>query len=87
MSFSEAWALGFPEGMWILLVVAAVMSAVGFYKFVYFLSVGYGFAVAGIGVTLFVMFGKGMGFACAALCAIFIIYGIRLGGFLLFRAK
>ena len=46
---------------------------------------GYGFAVAGIGVTLFVMFGKGMGFACAALCAIFIIYGIRLGGFLLFR--
>lgn len=30
----------------ILLIVCAVMCAVGFYKFVYFLSIGYGFAVA-----------------------------------------
>ena len=41
----------------ILLAVCAVMCAVGFYKFVYFLSIGYGFAVAGggiafIGITL-----------------------------------
>ena len=31
----------------ILLAVCAVLCAVGFYKFVYFLSIGYGFAVAG----------------------------------------
>ena len=30
----------------ILLAVSAVLCAVGFYKFVYFLSIGYGFAVA-----------------------------------------
>ena len=31
----------------ILLAVCAVLCAVGFCKFVYFLSIGYGFAVAG----------------------------------------
>ncbi len=31
----------------ILLAVCAVLCAVGFYKFVCFLSIGYGFAVAG----------------------------------------
>ena len=34
------------EYLWILAVVSAVLCAVGFYKFVYFLSIGYGFAIA-----------------------------------------
>ena len=36
----------------ILLAVCAVLCAVGFYKFVYFLSIGYGFAVAGGSITV-----------------------------------
>ena len=36
----------------ILSIVCAVLCAVGFYKFVYFLSIGYGFAVAGEGLYL-----------------------------------
>ena len=39
----------------ILYIVCAVMCAVGFYKFVYFLSIGYGFAVAGGGIAILVM--------------------------------
>ena len=35
----------------ILYIVCAVLCAVGFYKFVYFLSIGYGFAVAGGGIA------------------------------------
>ena len=35
----------------ILYIVCALMCAVGFYKFVYFLSIGYGFAVAGGGLA------------------------------------
>ena len=31
----------------ILFGVCAVLCAVGFYRFVYFLSIGYGFAIAG----------------------------------------
>jgi hypothetical protein len=40
----------------IILAVCAVLCAVGFYKFVYFLSIGYGFAVAGGGIAIFIMY-------------------------------
>ena len=39
----------------IILAVCLVLCAVGFYKFVYFLSIGYGFAVAGGGIAIFVI--------------------------------
>ena len=42
----------------ILLAVCAVLCAVGFYKFVYFLSIGYGFAVAGGGLSAGLHAGK-----------------------------
>ncbi len=73
------------EYLWILAVVAAVLSAVGFYKFVYFLSIGYGFAVAGIGAALMIMFGSQMQLVHYLQCILFILYGARLSGFLLYR--
>lgn len=85
MSFFEAWALAFPETMLTILIVCAVLDAVGFYKFVYFLSVGYGFAIAGCGIAFMVMFGFGMGIPCLLLCVLFVVYGVRLSGFLLVR--
>ena len=45
----------FPPLTWVLLIVSAALCAIGFYKFVYFMSVGYGLAVAGIGVTIAVI--------------------------------
>ena len=39
------------ELIWIILVVSLVLTTIGFYKFVYFLSIGYGFAVAGGGIA------------------------------------
>ena len=73
----------------ILLAVCAVLCAVGFYKFVYFLSIGYGFAVAGGGIAVLIM-------ALAApteaplwitiiQAILFVVYGVRLSGFLLVR--
>lgn len=44
------------EYLWILAVVSAALCAVGFYKFVYFLSIGYGFAIAGLGVAILILF-------------------------------
>lgn len=77
------------EYMWIFFVVALVLCAVGFYKYVYFLSIGYGLSVAGIGLTMIIMglCGQfpGMGLAHYILCLLFIVYGFRLSGFLLFR--
>ena len=39
------------EYLWILAVVSAALCAVGFYKFVYFLSIGYGFALSLIHIS------------------------------------
>ena len=50
----------FPPLTWVLLIVSAVICSVGFYKFVWFMSVGYGRAVAGIGATIaFIGLGRG----------------------------
>ena len=73
----------------ILLAVCAVMCAVGFYKFVYFLSIGYGFAVAGGGIAIFIMYLVNPSATPLWLVliqmALFIAYGARLSGFLLVR--
>lgn len=72
----------------IFFVISLVLCLVGFYKYVYFLSIGYGFSVAGIGVALAVMSAMGIFEASLAhyiLFALLVVYGIRLSGFLLVR--
>ena len=78
------WAL-----LGIILAVCAVLCAVGFYKFVYFLSIGYGFAVAGGGIAVFVMALLNPTatplWILAVQMLLFVAYGVRLSGFLLVR--
>jgi len=73
----------------ILAIVCAVLSAVGFYKFVYFLSIGYGFAVAGGGIAILIMAlinpTKAPIWILLIQAVLFVAYGIRLSGFLLVR--
>jgi steroid 5-alpha reductase family enzyme len=73
----------------ILLAVCAVLCAVGFYKFVYFLSIGYGFAVAGGSIAVLVMYlvnpTATPWWIVLIMTALFIAYGVRLSGFLLIR--
>lgn len=73
----------------ILAGVAAILSSVGFYKFVYFLSVGYGFAVSGMAIALLIMslvgFIPALGVIEYILLVLLILYGFRLSGFLLYR--
>lgn len=60
----------------------------GFKKFVYFMSIGYGFSVAIIGAAMAVMGICGIypaGIAHYIQFALFVIYGFRLSGFLLIR--
>lgn len=73
------------EYLWILAAVSALFSAAGFYKYIYFISVGYGLAVAGIGAALLLLFGGSMAPAGFVLCALLVLYGARLSGFLLYR--
>jgi len=76
--------MGF-ERMWIVLTVCAVACAVGFIKYVYFLSIGYGFAVAAGAVATAVIFGKQLDWVAILQMLLFIAYGARLSGFLLVR--
>ena len=73
----------------ILSIVCAVLCAVGFYKFVYFLSIGYGFAVAGGGIAVLIMAlvvgTEAPLWVLLVQAALFLAYGIRLSGFLLVR--
>ena len=76
----------------IILVVCLALCAVGFYKFVYFLSIGYGFAVAGGGIAIFIialtqgwLTSTPLIILALAQMALFIAYGARLSGFLLVR--
>ena len=72
---------------WILFAVALVFSAIGFKKYVWFISIGYGFSVAAIGIALLIAAGLGghMDPGIAVACVLFVAYGCRLGGYLAFR--
>jgi len=70
---------------WIMFAVAMIISAIGFKKYVWFISIGYGFAIAGIGVALLIIFRGSLSLVTALLCILFIVYGIRLGGYLMVR--
>ena len=79
----HAW----PTFMWTVTIVAAIGCIMGFYEFVWFMSVGYGFAVMCIGL-FHLIFGLAAGTATIAttvMSVLFVIYGWRLGGYILKR--
>ncbi len=67
----------------IAFLVALVLCAVGFKKFVWFISIGYGFAVSGIGVSMLVMFWNSLEIVTIIISILCIVYGLRLSGYLL----
>lgn len=69
----------------LVLLAGLVFSACGFYMYIYFFSLGYGFSIAAIGVMLLILFRQGMTAGVAVQCLLLIAYGIRLGGYLLLR--
>lgn len=81
MGFLESFGLGFVA----LIVIALVVSAIGFYKYVYFISLGYGFSVAVMGLAMFIMYFGVLDWGTTLMCILFLVYGCRLGGYLLIR--
>ena len=41
-----------PPTFWLLFAAAMLISSIGFYKYVYFISLGYGFSIAGLGALM-----------------------------------
>ena len=73
------------QGFGIVFLTALIFCACGFYMYIYFFSLGYGFSIAAIGAVLLFMFRGTVSAGTAAQCLLFIIYGLRLGGYLLIR--
>lgn len=74
----------------IIFGVCALCCAVGFKKFVWFLSIGYGFAIAGGAITILILalvngWTGNVLWLLILQTLLFIAYGARLSGFLLYR--
>ena len=73
----------------IFFALSLLVCLCGFKKYVYFMSIGYGFSVAVIGAAMAVMgimgIYTGLSIAHYIQFALFVIYGFRLSGFLLIR--
>ena len=70
---------------YVLLAVAAIITASGFYKFVYFLSAGYAFSILGLAVAMIIGYGTSLTLPVFILLAIIAIYAARLGVFIVIR--
>ena len=76
-----------PAFMWGVTIIAALGCCMGFKEFVWFMSVGYGFAVMCIGAfhLVFGLINQTLTPATAVMSVLFVIYGFRLGGYILMR--
>ena len=73
--------------LWILLAVSMAVSGLGWIYFIYFFSIGYGFGVSALAVTIGALFWNVISIPTALLCAVMFIFGCRLGTYLLTREK
>ena len=69
----------------VIFLVALLISLVGFRKYIWFTSIGYGFSIAAMGITMALFFRRYMSGIMLFICLLLFIYGCRLGGYLLIR--
>ena len=66
----------FPLNFWLLFAAAMVISSIGFKNYVWFISIGYGFAIAGEGLLMMLLYGQGPPFFAGIL--ITVLFGVIL---------
>ncbi len=71
----------------LVLLAALLVSAIGFEHYVHFFSVGYGFSIAAIGLVLIISLAEGLGAVTVLMGLVLVIYGLRLGMYLMKREK
>ena len=74
-----------PVNFWLLFGLCMLVSAIGFKNYVWFISLGYGFSIAAQGAALLILYGQNLTFGTIITCVLFILYGLRLGGYLAIR--
>jgi steroid 5-alpha reductase family enzyme len=79
----QVW--GLPALFYGFFLVALIVSAVGFFRLVYFVSVGYGLSIAAMGILSLALFRETLTLSAILHAGVLTVYGLRLGGFLLYR--
>lgn len=74
-----------PDSIVLCLALALLVSAVGFWRYVYFISIGYGYSIAALGIVAFVLFGSHSSVLTGIQGILLIVYGLRLGTYLIVR--
>ncbi len=69
----------------IILLAILIICLIGFKKYVWFISLGYGFSISVVGIMNLILFRDNINSALIISSIILILYGLRLGGFLAFR--
>ena len=73
--------------LYLLLALSLAISALGWVYFIYFFSIGYGFAISALSVATAIIFRDVITWPVVVFCAVLFIYGIRLGLYLLLRER
>ncbi len=69
----------------IIFIAILAVCLIGFKKYIWFISIGYGFSISIVGIMLLILFRNNLELGYIIGSIILILYGFRLGGFLLFR--
>ena len=71
----------------ILFAVSLAVSAVGWKYFIYFFSIGYGYGITALAAALLIMYKDVVTWPTLVLCALLVVFGCRLGTYLLVRER
>ncbi|HVU12849.1 MAG TPA: DUF1295 domain-containing protein [Phototrophicaceae bacterium] len=77
--------VGIPSLIFVLLVAALIVSALGFYKIVYFISIGYAFSITALVVISVIAFSANLTWVSILQNAFLLIWSLRLAWYLLRR--
>lgn len=69
----------------IIFLAIIIVCLIGFKKYIWFISLGYGFSISIIGIMNLILFRESMNPALIISSIVLILYGLRLGGFLAIR--
>ena len=72
------------ECLWILIAIA-ISCCIGYKKYIWFFSIGYGLAIATTGIILGGLYSSSITSIMGIACILFILYGVRLSVFLAVR--
>ena len=75
----------FTSEILFILIAISIVCLIGFKKYIWFISIGYGLSIATIGIMSLILFKDLINFKSIWFSLVLICYGLRLGGFLALR--